>query len=206
MTKAETPRLRIAVAVRRGEMIEFVVDRKLGIDRLAVARGARQQVGQAVIALRPDDEIDRRRAADDFLAFGLRDAAGDRDHDAPAGGGRRVLQAADAAELGIDFLGRLFPDVTGVEDDQIGVVGARGLDIALRRQGVRHTLRVVDVHLAAERLDVELAGSVHAGVVGLSLYNHSQIPVCDGSRQRLSFYRDSRKRKLPSPSAGYWRP
>ncbi len=104
-------------AVRRGEVIEFVVDRKLGIDRHAVARGARQQVGQTVIALRTYDEINRRCAADDFLAFGLRDAAGDSDHDAPASRRRRVLDPADAAELGIDFLRRFFADVTGVEDD-----------------------------------------------------------------------------------------
>ena len=150
-------------AARRGQMIEFVVDRELGIDRLAVARGARQQIGQAVIALRTHDEVNNRCAADDFLTFGLRDAAGHRDHHAPAGGGRGVLHAADAAKLGIDLLRRLFADVAGVEDDQIGVIGACGLDIAFRRQSVRHTLRVVDVHLAAERFDVEFFRSVHAG-------------------------------------------
>src|SRR5260370_368922 len=62
-------------AARRCEVIEFVVDRELGLDRLAVARGARQQIGQAVIALRTHYEIHRRCAADDFLAFSLRDAA-----------------------------------------------------------------------------------------------------------------------------------
>ena len=60
-------------------MVELVLDRKLGVDDLAVARGAREQVRQAVIGLRPDHEIDGRRAADDLLAFGLRDAAGDGD-------------------------------------------------------------------------------------------------------------------------------
>ena len=144
-------------------MVEFVVDRKLGIDGLAVALGARQQFGQAVIALRPEHQIDRRRAADDFFALGLRDAAGDGDDDAPAFGGGRLFHAAHAAEFRIDLLGRLLADVAGVEDDEIGVVGGRGLDIALRRQSVRHTTRVVDVHLATERFDVELAGSVHAG-------------------------------------------
>ncbi len=60
-------------------MVEFVVDRKFGVDRFAVARGARQQIGQAVIALRTEHQIDRRRAADDLFALGLRDATGDRD-------------------------------------------------------------------------------------------------------------------------------
>ena len=70
-------------AARRREMIELVLDRKLGVDHLAVL-GARQHLGQAVIALRPDHEIDGRRAAHDLLALGLRDAAGDRDRDAAA--------------------------------------------------------------------------------------------------------------------------
>ena len=46
-----------------------------------------------------------------------------------------------------------------------GVLGCRGLDIAFRRQSVRHATRVVDVHLATKRFDVELAGSVHAGMI-----------------------------------------
>ena len=41
--------------------------------------GARQQLRQMMIALRADHDVDHRRAADDLLAFGLRDAAGDRD-------------------------------------------------------------------------------------------------------------------------------
>ena len=68
-------------AARRGEMIELVVDRKLGIDGLAVALGARQELRQAMIVLRSDHEIDRRRSPDDLFAFGLGDAAGDRDQE-----------------------------------------------------------------------------------------------------------------------------
>ena len=109
-------------------MIEFVVDRKFGIDSLAVAFGARQQFGQAVIVLRPENKIDRRRTTDDLLALGLGDAAGDRDDDAPAFGRRCLLQAPHAAKLGIDFLRRLLADVAGIEDDEIGVFGRRGLD------------------------------------------------------------------------------
>ena len=106
-------------------MIEFVVGGKLGIDGFAVARGARQQIGQAVIALRTEHEIDRRSAADDLLAFGLRDAAGDRDDETPACGGGRFLHAAHAAEFRIDLLGRLLADMAGVEDDEVGVLGCR---------------------------------------------------------------------------------
>ena len=73
------PRCANGVALRRRQRVELVLDRKFGVDdALAVAR-AREQLGQAVIVLRADDEIDRRRAAHDLLALGLRDAAGDRD-------------------------------------------------------------------------------------------------------------------------------
>ena len=93
-----------------------------------------------MIVLRSDDKVDRGRPADDFFAFGLGDATGNGDQDPPIVGGRILFQPAHAAELGIDLLGRLFADVAGVENDEIGVFGARGLDIAFRRQGVRHTL------------------------------------------------------------------
>ena len=86
-----------------------------------------EQVGQPVIALRADHEIDRRRAAQDFLAFGLGDAAGDRDRQAASARRGVILQYAHAAELGIDLLGRLLADMAGIEDDQIGIVRHRGL-------------------------------------------------------------------------------
>ena len=121
-------------------MLELVVDWKFGIDHFAVARRARQQVGQAMVILRADDEIDGRRPADDLVAFGLGDAAGDGDADVAALVGRRLLQAPHAAELGIDLLCRLLADMAGIENDEIGVFGGRRFDVALRRQGVRHTL------------------------------------------------------------------
>ena len=114
-----------------------------------------RQDWQAVIILRSDDEVDGRRAADDFLAFGLRDAAGHRDQNMAALAGGGLLQAAHPAKLGIDLLRRLLTDVAGVENDEIGVLSRRGLDIAFRRQGVRHTLRIVDVHLAAKGFYVD---------------------------------------------------
>ena len=117
-----------------------------------------------MIALRTKNNIDGRSAPDDLFAFGLGDAAGDGDHQAAARGGGGLLQAPQPAELGVDLLGRLFADVAGVENDEIGIFGAKGLDIALRHQGVGHTTRIVDVHLAAERLDIDFAGQVHTGV------------------------------------------
>ena len=77
-------------------MIELVLDRKFGLDDRVARVRAREQVGQAVIALRPDHEIDRRRAADDLLAFGLRDAAGDRDR---SRGGPRARPPAFSSRM-----------------------------------------------------------------------------------------------------------
>ena len=121
-------------------MIELIVGRKLGIDGVAPALGAGNQLGQVMIVLRSDHEVDRGRPADDFFALGLRDATGDRNEHAPIVDRRSLFQPAHAAEFGIDLLGRLLADVAGIEDDEIGVFGRRGLDIAFRRQGVRHTL------------------------------------------------------------------
>src|SRR5205085_5529238 len=69
------------IRLRRRQEAELVLDRKLGLQRAAVAPGAREQLRQMMIALRADHDIDHRRAADDFLALGLRDATGHRDVD-----------------------------------------------------------------------------------------------------------------------------
>ena len=122
---------------------------------------AREQLRQMMIALRTDHDVDHRRAADDLGAFRLRHATGDRDAHLPAVPRRFFLEQAQPPQLRIDLLGRLFADVAGVEDDQIGVVGVRGLGKAFARQRVHHALGIVDVHLAAVRLDVQLARRRH---------------------------------------------
>ncbi len=73
------PRSVNRLAGGRGERVEFVLEREFGIDDLFSRLHARDHVGQAVIVLRADHQIDRAGAADDFLALGLRHAAGDRD-------------------------------------------------------------------------------------------------------------------------------
>ena len=102
-----------------------------------------------VIALRTDHDIDGRRAADDLRAFGLRDAAGDRDLHLAAIARGVILDDTQPSEFGIDLLGSLLANMAGVEDHQIRIIGAGRLDKALRRQRVHHALRIVDVHLAA---------------------------------------------------------
>ena len=155
------PRARIASGFGGGQEAELVLDREFGLQRAAVALRARQQLRQMMIALRPDHDVDGRRAADDLLALGLRDAAGDRDAHLAAVARGLVLGDAQPAEFGVDLFGGLFADVAGVEDHQIRIVGAGGLDKAFGRQRVHHALRIVDIHLAAIGLDMQLARRLH---------------------------------------------
>ena len=109
--------------------------------------GARQQLRQVMIALRTDHDIDHRRAADDLVAFGLRDAAGHRDVHLAAVARGFILGDPQPSQLRIDLLGGFFANVAGVEDHQVRIVDAGGLDKAFGRQRVHHALRIVDVHL-----------------------------------------------------------
>src|SRR5262249_39624169 len=107
------------------------------------------------------------RTPDDLLTFGLGDAACNRDgHAAPIarGGG---FERADTAELGVDLVRGLLPDVAGIEDGEISVLALGGLGGAPRGDRVRDTVGIGDVHLAAEGWDVKLARSGHAGAVVL---------------------------------------
>ena len=107
-------------------MGEFVLGGEFGSDD-AVPRRARlrDEIGEAVIALWPDNDVDHRRPRHDLPTLGLRDAAGYCDHRLAALGFPRLLGETGAAELGIDLLGGLLPDVAGVEDDEVGLVLVR---------------------------------------------------------------------------------
>jgi len=107
-----------------------------------------------VIGLRPDDDINDRRTPRNLRALGLRDTAGDRDHHVAAAPGLCILQPS---EIGVKFLRRLFPNVTGVQDDEVGVSGRGDRAISDRREEPGHPLAVVDVHLAAIGLDENAA-------------------------------------------------
>jgi hypothetical protein len=114
---------------------------------------------QAVIGLRPDDQIHHRRPAQDLLALGLRHAA----RDADLHPGFRGLQSPQSAKVGIQLLRRLLADVAGVQKHHVRLFHHIGRDIALRAQGLGHALAVIDVHLAAVGLDEKLLHIGHAG-------------------------------------------
>src|SRR5665213_2375961 len=70
------------------------------------------------------------------------------------------------AELG--GIRRLLADVAGVEDDQIGAVRGVRWGIAERLDQLGHARRIVDIHLAAVGLDVEVLRHQPAAAAGMS--------------------------------------
>ncbi len=132
---------------------EFVLRRKFSVhDARADARLA-QELRQAMVALRADDNVDRGLAAQDLRSLGLSDAARDDQHRPAAGALAFLLELAQLAELGIDLLRGAFADMAGVEDDEVGVFDARGLVVPRLGGEIAHSLGIIDVHLASERLD-----------------------------------------------------
>src|SRR5690606_38272119 len=190
---------------RRREMHELLFRREFGFDDGFACKRAHGQCGQPVQALRADDDVDRRRAADDLLAPGPRDATRDCDQHLTAFRRRLLLEDAQAAELRIDLLRRLLADVAGVQDDEVGVVGRGRLRIALARHRVRHTSGVVGVHLAAVGFDVESAGFAHRAV-SAGFCAACDVCICLLLQPRWPafppfFYRLSAVRETPAISA-----
>ena len=109
--------------------------------------------GQPVIGLRTEDHIYVGRAAGDFCAFGLSHASGHAEHQATADAFPVALQLMQAAQFRKDFLGSLFADVAGVENDHIGVVRCRAGIVTQRREDIGHARGVIDIHLTAVGLD-----------------------------------------------------
>src|SRR6201999_2833110 len=57
--------------LRNRQVLELVFQRIFRIDDPLALFGAAQRIGQTMIGLRADDDIDGWRAAQDFLTFGL---------------------------------------------------------------------------------------------------------------------------------------
>src|SRR5260370_24257162 len=108
-------------------MVELALGRKIGVEDAGarqalagapeglLALGLGQQLGQPVVGLRPDDDVDGGLTAHDLLALGLSDAAGDGDGEVAAHGAALELGVAQAAELGLYLLPGMLADVAGGE-------------------------------------------------------------------------------------------
>ena len=102
--------------------------------------------------LRSKDHVNAGRAADDVFALLARDAAAHGDQHA----GTRLLDFADAAEVGESLLLGLFTNGAGVDDDQVGLLKHVGAFIAhFGVEKVGDATAVVVVHLAAEAAQIE---------------------------------------------------
>ena len=143
------------LAARR-QRIELGLRGHVGIGHTLAIDRAGKHVRQAVIGLRADNHLHRRRARHDLLALGLGDAARNRDQRTRAVLAVPILH--DPADVGIDLLRRLLADVAGVEHHKVRFLAFRGRRDALRAKQFGHALAVIDVHLAAEALDPIGAG------------------------------------------------
>ena len=136
----------IDLAVER-QGVEFFLDVEIGFKALTCgAVNTRDHFGELVISLRAEHEINSRLAAHDLFAFSLRNTARNAKQHFSAG---RLFQTLELAQLRKHLLRRLLTDVTGVEENQIGII--RGLDtgIAQRSQNILHPFGIIDVHLTA---------------------------------------------------------
>src|SRR5205814_1582018 len=90
-----------------------------------------------------------RRALKDLFAFLLRDTP---EHAEFLAFRLQLFKIRQAME---DLLLRLVTNGAGVVEDEVGLVHGLDLAIALLQQGTNDLLRVVDVHLTTERLQIE---------------------------------------------------
>ncbi len=143
-----------AVDRRRRQMVELLDVGKRDVDLRATGRAAvADQLRQPVQGLRAEHDVDVRRALHDGGAFLARHAAADADDEIRF----QRLQRAHATQIVEHPLLRAFAHRARVEQDDVGVFGAVGeREPVGGGEHVGHLVRVVLVHLAAERADVEL--------------------------------------------------
>ena len=136
---------------RLRQAVELLDFRKADVHRRPVAgTGLLQQFRQAVQGLRSENQVHLRAALGDRRAFLAGDTTTHADEPARLAG----LPVFPFPQLGEYFLLRLFPHRTGVEQQQIGLLGHCGALVTVRAlQHPGHLGRVVLVHLAAVSLD-----------------------------------------------------
>ena len=139
-------RRRPARSLAFGQKVKLHLGGKLGVHGLPP--GARH-LGQAVIGLRADHQIDHGHPPQDLIALGLRHAARHTNLHARLG----LLQRFQPAKVGVKLFAGLFADVAGVQQHHIRILGCLGQHIAIRAHRLSHALAVVDVHLTAVGLD-----------------------------------------------------
>ncbi len=138
-------------------MLEFVFDRIFGLDDAFALTHAGQRLRQPVIGLRTDHQVDDRGSARNLVAFSLRDTAGNADSQLAALFRSRILHLAQTSQRRIKLFRSFLANMTGIDQHQIGIIGRIGRTITLSREAVGHALAVIDIHLAAIGLHIDLA-------------------------------------------------
>ena len=131
------------------QKVELVLGGKFGIDQLTPRAG---HLGQAVIGLRSDHQIDQRHPSQNLGALGLGHAA----RHANLQRGLGIFQRAQTPQIRIQLFTGLFADVAGVQKHHIRLFGSVGQHIAIRDHGLGHPLAVIDIHLTAIGFDEQL--------------------------------------------------
>ena len=137
---------------------KFVFFGKVRIQRLLTPVHSLHHRGQAMIGLRPDNQINQRLTPHDLFPLSLRDTSGHANLQI----GVCVPQRAQTAKLGIHLFRRLFADMARVEENHIRALWRVDLLIPTCAQSLSHALTVIDVHLTAIGLHKQLLG--HLGV------------------------------------------
>ena len=127
--------------------------------------------------MRADNQIDQRLAAHDLFPLGLGNTARNTDLEVRLVG----LQPLEAAQLGIDLLRCLLPDMTCVQKDHVRIVGRFGFNVTFTAQRFGHAFTVIDIHLTAIGLDKQLLRSAH----GDNLFTGGVATAAWHSRKRL---------------------
>jgi hypothetical protein len=109
-----------------------------------------EELGQLVDLARTEGDVDEGEALEDLVLDRLRPAAPYSHHAL----GVFPLQSLCLAEARDEAIVSRLADRAGVEEDQVGSIRRRRLLVPQRLQHPLHPLRVVHVHLAAERCDV----------------------------------------------------
>ena len=121
------------------------------------------EAGQPVQGLGAEYHVHEGRAAVNRRTFLTGHATPDADHET----GLLSFPVAPAAEFREQFFLGFFPDGTGIENDEIGLIRLPGfLHSVGDAQHVPHLCGIVFVHLAAECLDKEFFSHFQSGLQG----------------------------------------
>ena len=143
------PGLEAALAVHRQRRRErALIARPPRPARHAVAARA-EPLAEMRDRARAERDVDLRIEREDAVALRLREAAADGDDRV----GVRSLARAGVAEIRGELRVGLLPDRARVEDDDVRLLRARSLAEAELLEHALDPLRIVGVHLAAERRD-----------------------------------------------------